>query len=61
MILIYIYIKVNDQAKGLEELLIKEALNIHLVPEKERLNRDIDIHTWWTINSKRWQIEGSIG
>ena len=41
--------KVIDQAKRLKELLIKEALNIHLVPVKKRLNRDtgLEIPDCW--------------
>ena len=36
-------VTVEDQVMRQKELLIKEALNIHLVPEEERLNRDVGI------------------
>ena len=47
--------KVIDQARRQKELIIKEALNIHLVPEEERLNRDtgLEIPACWNPIVKR--------
>ena len=47
--------KVIDQARRQKQLLIKEALNIHLVPEDERLNRDtgLEIPDCWRPLLKR--------
>ena len=46
---------VIDRAKRQRELLIKEALNIHLVPGEERINRDTgaEIPACWKPVMKR--------